>query len=140
MNIGLGDPILVWNTEDAFDTEFRHKAYRILKEWICREQEAIAKRNLGMFHQVTWSTNEIPKQDSGYIITARGDELPEILQKLQVAYQRLSMHAISLREENEDLLIALFYLLHFMRRHGVDPDPSGIIPLIVSKRQRFVQQ
>lgn len=140
MEVGLGDPILTWGPEEAFDSGFRQLAYRILKEWISREREAIAKRSLGMSHRMTWETNQIPTQDSAYTIMARGDELPEILEKLKVAYQRLSMHAWNLDGENDDLLVGLFTILQFMRRHGVDPDPSGIIPLILSKRQKILAQ
>lgn len=140
MEVGLGDPILEWGPKEAFDPNFRQQAYCILKEWVSREREGIAKRNLGMAHRMTWNTNEVPVQDSAYTIMCRGDEIPEVLEKLKVAYQRLSMHAINLDGENDDLLVGLFYLLQFMRRHGVDPDPPGIIPLIHSKRQKQLAQ
>ena len=70
--------------------------------------------------------------------------MPEILRGLKLAYESILPRAFSFLDDDDDLRFALVFLREFMRRHGVDPDPSGLVAAVMmhlaEKKQKESQQ
>lgn len=134
MSVWLGPPILRWTAPEANDPTYHQTVYEVLKAWIRFEMENISLRPLGMMFRICWETNQIPQPTGSFTIASHPREFQSVLEALCPQMQWLGMHVFGNRESSDDLLIGLLHLTQFMRRHGVDPDPGGLLPLIAKVR------
>jgi hypothetical protein len=132
--VSLGPPILRWTPADAVDPRFQQIAYEVLKHWIEFEMECIRVRHLGMTLQVKWETNQRPEPTDTYAIMSQRGQFQAVLEKMQPYMHWLTAQTFDSDCEVDDLLTGLLCLTHFMRRHGVDCDQSGMLGVIARMR------
>jgi hypothetical protein len=134
MGVWLGPPILRWTPAEAADSAFQATAHEILKTWIAFEMECISVRTLGVTLQVKWETNHKPDPTGTFAIMSHPDELRSVLEKMRLPMQWLVTHTFTNKEQVDDLLTGLLLLSGFMRRHGVEGDPTGVLSAIARLR------
>jgi hypothetical protein len=134
MHVWLGHPILRWTPTDAADPAFQQTAYDLLNAWIAFEMQCLAVRPLGMTYPIRWETNKMPEPHGSYAIMESPGELKGVLEKIQPLFHRLMMNVALTGKTNDDLLMGLLLISEFMRREGVNPDPSGLLPMFAKVR------
>src|SRR5262249_29861352 len=134
MHVWLSRPILRWTPTDAADRAFQQTAHDVLKSWIAFEMGCLAVRPLGMTYPIRWETNKKPELRGSYSIMESPGDLKGVLERIWPHIQRLMMNVHLAGKNNDDLLMGLLLVSGFMRREGVDPDPSGMLPMLAKVR------
>lgn len=129
MHVWLREPILRWTPADAADAAFQQTAYDVMKAWVSFEMENIGLRSLGIARQITWETNCVPVLDGGQSIMLRPGELHDVLEAIRPNIHWLMVSAVSFSSDDQadDLALGSLLIANYMRRHGVDPDPEGVV-------------
>jgi hypothetical protein len=89
-----------------------------------------------MTFSITWETNSKPQPTDGYTISHHPSQLQSVLEEIRPYIQRLiglSFPNImgSPHDSSDNLLVGLLLVSDYMRQQGVDPDPSGILQILV---------
>ena len=141
MHVWLEKPILRWTAADAASQPFQQTAYEVLKAWIAFEMRCLAVRPLGMTFSITWETNSKPQPTGGYVTAHDPSQLQSVLDGILHPIQSLiglSCRSVmgSPHDSSDNLLLGLLLVSDYMRQQGVDPDPIGLLQILVQDRQR----
>lgn len=134
MYVWLGEPILRWTPADAADAVFQQTTYEVMKGWVSFEMENIGLRSLGMTRGVEWETNRAPVPDGSETIMERPGELHALLEAIRpnISWLMGSAVSISWGAEADELALGSLLIAQYMRRHGVDPDPGGVLSNMIA--------
>lgn len=123
--IFIGPPLLRWAIRDIANSDFRSRAYTIMKAYISVEQRNIDNRSIRYFETINWTTDSV----------SDGTPLPGMYQSVSTqdiinVFKSMSPHllAISLNtslKQDEAGFKTLIQMIEYMRRNGYDPDPFG---------------
>jgi hypothetical protein len=118
------DPILHWSTADLTKSGSEANAYQVMKKWLELDRWNRRCRKMGLQTQIDWRTNEVPSQGATSLLwNPRRTEatLAEIVPAVQL------LGGLAMTEP--ELAVPVLQLISWMRKRGIDPDPTGAIGL-----------
>lgn len=133
MQACLGGPILRWTPVDAASNEFQQRAYEILKAWVTLEMENILLRSIGMTQELKWGPNCKPERTGRFTIMHTAKSFKAALEAMRPHVQRFLPMAAQ-TEGADDVRNGLLLITHYMRQHGVDPDPDRLLEVFGQMR------
>lgn len=126
LRVSLGPPVLRLSSANLDDRVSQDLAFAVVKKWLEFDRWNRRYRRMGVQFQIQWQTNELPSQGTSTIMWSPKRAITALTEVVP-AIQLIG----SLAMDNWKLTNPLMEIISWMRSHGVDPDPTGMIGLSV---------
>jgi hypothetical protein len=121
----LGEPLLTLNIQQASDSVFTERAYRILRDYLRFERQNLNSRRLRFYRHLKWTTNEKVLRE-GHLVALRSaflkDDLYDACESIVPSLQVIRLYAES---QDKALVKKLSSLVNHLREFFTTPEAIG---------------
>lgn len=125
----LGPPIHAWSISDLGEPDFHAKAYAVLRPHVDTLRRNRTLRDIQFQQALHWETGKPPTYGGEIMLVGPQHDIVDTLKGMAPHACRLMME-LNLRKKYGDLPVLLQFF-DLMRRWGIDPDPNGILRMVV---------
>jgi hypothetical protein len=128
----LGPPVHSWSVAEVSDPELQERSHAVLRPHIEVLQRNRSLRGIQSQVMLQWETGKPPLVGGEMTLVGADTDIAGTLNEIAPHARRLMMEVLLRQKYGDFRTLAEFFDL--MRRGGVDPDPSGAMPIAVGSQ------